>query len=177
MTHENFKNLSLSNKIEEVMNQNKKTLLTRGEISDNIYLVDSKDTLHTVPIEDKRFLKDPEYKEIFRDVLKVIINELGMKNVDIVNLFYIKESFFNTSYSNLKSINLDTTFNSSNANECLLIYSEDRINMKLEVYDLITGYDNGNKYAVLSSKPIKELDYCKIDPEDNLRGILTNIIR
>jgi len=130
-----------------------------------------------VPVDNKKYFKDRDYRDIFRDILKGIINDYAYKKIVITHLFYLSEGYFNPKHKNLQNINLDVTFSNNNANESLLIYFEDKINMKLEVYDRISIVDKGKKFTIVSKDPIKELEYCKLDPDDNLKGSLTNILR
>lgn len=174
----NFKNLTLKEKVQEVININKDRLVTsNGLIDQFIYLVDNKNFLYAVPIENKKYIEDKEYTEIFRGILKSIISDYAYRKINITYLFYIREGYFNSKHSNLQDINLDTTFDKYNSNECLLVYNESKLSMELTIFDKITGRDQGIQYTVLSENPIKKLKYCKIDPDDNLKGALTNILR
>lgn len=167
----------MEQKIQEVIKLNKAKLITNGDIDNFIYLVDTNDALHVIPVEDKRYLSDPDYVEIFRGVIKSVISDYKRDGVMIKHLFYLKEAYFSSSYKNLQDLDMDSTFSKYNANECLMVYSEDKFNMKIAIYDMIISNIDGSKYTVLSENPIKELDYCKLDPDDNLKGALTNIIR
>mgnify|MGYP003647706661 CR=1 FL=1 len=174
---EKFKTLNMQGKIDAIIQLNKKKIVMKGAIDYYIYLVDSTNALHVIDIDNKKYLDDPDYSDIFRGIVKSIISDFSYEKVKITNLFYMKECYFNSEYKNINNVNLDSTFNKQNANECLLIYSEDKVNMKLTIYDKITGIDKGQRYTVLSNIPIKEVEYCKFDPDDNLKGTLTNIIR
>jgi hypothetical protein len=168
-----FKKLPIQEKINQILELNKAKIITRGSIDELIYLVDSKEQLHVVPIDNKKYLIDREYKEIFRDILKSIIEDFAYEKKRIVKLFYIIDSYYSPHFKQDRNINLDVTFNKKNANESLILYIEDKLNMNLKIYDKISG----EGYCVVSKDPIKELDYCKLDPDDDLKGALTNIIR
>lgn len=177
MNIKEFKNKTLKEKVNSVIDLNKQKLIISGKIDNNIYLIDDKEKLRIIPVSDIKYLKDAEYMDIFRGIIKSIILDFNEKNIKIKHLFYLKNSYFDFSYTDYPKLNLDNSFSSENGNECLLVYFENKLSMRIEVYDKITGIDNGEKYSVLSKKPLKKLEYSKLDPDKELGGILTNIIR
>ena len=174
---ENFIGSSLEDKILKIVNRNKGLLVMGKAIEHNVYLVDKHDTIHVIPVPKEKFLTNEEYKHLFRGLLKSTIKSLEKAGTRIAELFYLEDTYFNPKAIGLEDLNLDYGFNRYNGNECLLVYREDKLNMEITVFGKISGSDNVGRYTVLSENPLTQLDYSKIDPDDNLGGALTNILR
>lgn len=174
----NFKEGSVEDKIKSLIDINKEKLLNIGKIDMMIYLFDKNNNLYTIPIKDKKFISVLDLKKILKKIVVSLIQDIEYdKNTTIVNIVTIYESFFNPENSNKNSINLDNNkSNNIDENESFIICVEDKFSINLNIYDRISIFDNGKKHTVISKEPLKTVEYLKLDPDDKINGVLTNIL-
>ena len=176
---ESFKSLSISDKIEKIIQFNKEKLTKHSRLNSSVYLFGSNNKVFTVIINEQKFFKDEDYKYILKNIIKENIEKIEYKdNTKIIEALLIREDLF---YRNIKDKN-KIDLEKSVGEDSLIIYRETLFEMNLKILDVIASVDTktGHRYEgcdiVFSNKPVEDLTYSKLDPDDNLKGILTDFI-
>lgn len=171
MDNTEFLSKTSEEKIIEIVSRVKDSIMQGEEITPAFYLFDEQSRLRVIEIKDQLLLKK-DRQGILAQLVKEKIREF--KNIDKV--LFLREGYYNTRHPDKNNMNLDEDFNKSNGNDALLVSIEDEYNFMLKIYDLIKIYDEGKKFSVLSSNPIEELEFCKIDPDCNVKTTYINLI-
>lgn len=170
-----FKTLSIQGKMDDILANVKDTLIKGMSIIPMFYFFDQNDTLHVLKITEK-FLLKPGKEGILRNLVKEKIADLKSQDIIIDQVLFLREGFYSKSHPNKMEMNLEKDFNASNGNEALIVSREDMFDFKLQIFDLIDFTDAGKRFVVMSEKPIEELEFCKIDPQNNLKTNFINLL-
>lgn len=175
MDNTEFLTKTSEEKITEIISRIKAIIMDGGNITPAFYLFDDNDKLKVIEIEDKLLLK-PERKAVVKQLVKEKIKDLNTASATIDKVLFLREGYYNPKHPEKTNMNLDEDFNKANANEALIVTIEDEYNFNLKIYDLIKIFDQGKSFSVLSEVPIEDLDFCKIDPENNVKSNYLNLI-
>lgn len=169
------KNDSISSKIQKLIHYNKQYLIKHGIIQSFIYLFDKTGMFHSLNIDSSLLLNDLDYKQILKSIVKDEIEKLEItNNTKIIKILFIYEYYFDTA---IDLNNLDEDY-SENIDSDLqfTVYEEDKFNIKIQMHQCIQFKEDNNRYIVVSENPSIINTYCKIDPNNDLKGTLTNIL-
>lgn len=175
MDNQEFLKLNSNRKIEEIIRRVKQSVLDGVTIEPVFYLFDQDEKLHVLDIEEPFLLKE-DRQNILRQLVKEKIKEMQSRNLHIDKILFLREGFYNPRHHDKLNMNLEKDFGVHNANEAVIITLEDIFNFEIKVFDLIKITDQGRQFSVLSETPIEQLEFCKIDPEYNIKTNYINLI-
>lgn len=162
----------LEEKIEELFSFTKDKLINSGKVPNIIYLFDNHDKMYSLDVSERDLLSNTDAKNyLFKAIIKNVIGEIEHKNACIIN--YVLSFTALTVSPHIKNkYNFDEDSTEPGALDVVIMSLEDKFNIKMDFYDAIKGEDS----VLLSQKPLNKINYCKLDPDQEVKGSLINLL-
>jgi len=175
LRNKDYAKLSIINKIDKITKYARKYLMTHHELKDNFFIFDKLGKSYMIPIDNKKFVQIPEYKDLFNKLAKAIIKKVERENnTQIVNFLYIYNDIFDTTASDTLDLNISWKEDQARR-DSMIVLNESLFETIVDVYDKISIIDN-KRYTIISENPIKTININKLDIEWEIKGFLTNMI-
>lgn len=172
-----FHLLSEDQKIQKISEKVKLKVQQGEDIPPSFFMLDQHDKMHLVEVNEKFFQKS-SYQYLLKKLIRNKVEQLQQHHdTHIKKILFFTQGFYNKELVDKKNVNLDKDFHKNNANEAFMIMIEDLFDVNIQVFDLIQVSDAGKKIAVLSKDPIDEINFCKIDPDYNVKTQFINILQ